>query len=108
MGVDVQENPGGTPEARSRLCVCRASFLMTFVTGGIPSQMGAQESISCWLGFWSAEELRMYVCVWLWTSGSCRSFTFLSLHFQKRIVPATETYGCLLCASPLLGVGDEW
>ena len=26
----------GTPEARSRLCVCRASFLMTFATGGIP------------------------------------------------------------------------
>ena len=26
----------GTPEARSRLCVCRASFLMTFVTGGVP------------------------------------------------------------------------
>ena len=26
----------GTPEARSRLCVCRASFLMTFVTSGVP------------------------------------------------------------------------
>ena len=25
----------GTPEARSRLCVCRASFLMTFVTSGM-------------------------------------------------------------------------
>ena len=24
----------GTPEARSRLCVCRASFLMTFAMGG--------------------------------------------------------------------------
>ena len=35
-GVDVQENPGGTPEARSHLCVCQASFLMTFATGGIP------------------------------------------------------------------------
>ena len=26
----------GTPEARSRLCVCRASFLMTFATGRVP------------------------------------------------------------------------
>ena len=26
---------GGTPEARSRRCVCRASFLMTFVTSGM-------------------------------------------------------------------------
>ena len=26
----------GTPEARSRLCVCRASFLMTLATGGVP------------------------------------------------------------------------
>ena len=26
----------GTPEARSRLCVCRASFLMTFVMSGVP------------------------------------------------------------------------
>ena len=35
-GVDAQENPGGTSEARSRLCVCQASFLMIFATGGIP------------------------------------------------------------------------
>ena len=27
----------GTPEARSRLCICRASFLMTFATGGAPA-----------------------------------------------------------------------
>ena len=26
----------GTPEARSRLCVCQASFLMTFAMGGVP------------------------------------------------------------------------
>ena len=36
MGVDVQENQDGTPEAGSRLCVCLASFLVTFATGGIP------------------------------------------------------------------------
>ena len=35
-GVDAQENPGGTPEAISRLCVCPDSFLMTSATGGIP------------------------------------------------------------------------
>ena len=35
-GIDVQENPGGTPEARSRLCISQASFLMTFATGRIP------------------------------------------------------------------------
>ena len=26
----------GAPEARTRLCVCRASFLMTFAMGGVP------------------------------------------------------------------------
>ena len=26
----------GTPEARSHLCVCRASFLMTFAMSGVP------------------------------------------------------------------------
>ena len=26
----------GTPEAQSRLCECRASFLMTFAMGGVP------------------------------------------------------------------------
>ena len=31
----------GTPEARSRLCVCRASFLMTFVMGGVPHWLPA-------------------------------------------------------------------
>ena len=36
LGVDVQENPRGAPEARSHLCVCQASCLMTFATGGIP------------------------------------------------------------------------
>ena len=32
---------GGTPEARSRLCVCRASFLMTFVTSGMSHRLPA-------------------------------------------------------------------
>ena len=36
LEVDAQENPRGTHEARSRLQVCQTSFLMTFVTGGIP------------------------------------------------------------------------
>ena len=26
----------GTPEARSRLCICQASFLKTFAMGGVP------------------------------------------------------------------------
>ena len=36
MGVDARGFPGGTPEAQSHLCVCQASFLMTFATGGVP------------------------------------------------------------------------
>jgi len=36
MGVDAQGFPEGTPEARSRLCVCQASFLMTFAMGRVP------------------------------------------------------------------------
>jgi len=35
----------GTPEARSRLCVCRASFLMTFAMGGGP-HAGPQQHTS--------------------------------------------------------------
>ena len=30
------EDSRGTPEARSHLCVCRASFLMTFAMGRVP------------------------------------------------------------------------
>ena len=35
LGVDAEEYTGELPEARSRLCVCPASFLMTFVTSGM-------------------------------------------------------------------------
>ena len=35
-----------TPEARSRLCVCRASFLMTFVTSGM-SLAGSRHLLKC-------------------------------------------------------------
>lgn len=38
----------GTPEARSRLCVCRASFLMTFAMGGVPHS-GPQQKIFTFL-----------------------------------------------------------
>ena len=46
---------GGTPEARSRLCVCRASFLMTFVTSGM-SLAGSRHLPlfpSCSVGSWT-------------------------------------------------------
>ena len=33
MGVDAREFSRETPEARSRLCVCQASFLKTFARG---------------------------------------------------------------------------
>ena len=36
LGVDAEEYTGELPEARSRLCVCQAFFLMTFAMGGIP------------------------------------------------------------------------
>ena len=34
---------GWTPEARSRICVCRASFLMTFVQSGMPPRLSAHD-----------------------------------------------------------------
>ena len=34
---------GWTPEARSHICVCRASFLMTFFQSGMPPRLPAQE-----------------------------------------------------------------
>ena len=34
---------GWTPEARSRICVCRASFLMTFVQSGMPHRIPAHD-----------------------------------------------------------------
>ena len=42
LGVDAEEYTGELPEARSRLCVCRDSFLMTFVTSGKFSVLGKQ------------------------------------------------------------------
>ena len=35
MGGRCSRISGGTPEARSRLCICRASFFITFVTSGM-------------------------------------------------------------------------
>ena len=35
----------GSPEARSHLCICWASFLMTFATGGVP-HAGSRQSIA--------------------------------------------------------------
>ena len=32
-----------TPEARSRICVCQASFLMTFVQSGMPPRLPAHD-----------------------------------------------------------------
>ena len=57
LGVDVQENPGGTPEARSCLCVCLASFLMTFATGGIPHAGSRQWRSLEGCSPWGREEL---------------------------------------------------
>ena len=39
MGGKCSRISGRTPEARSRLCVCRASFLMTFVMSGMPHRL---------------------------------------------------------------------
>ena len=56
-GVDVQENPGGTPEARSHLCVCLASFLMTFAMGGIPHAGSRQLAHASCLIFLSGKNI---------------------------------------------------
>ena len=46
LGVDAEEYTGELPEARSRLCVCRDSFLMTFVTSGMSLAGSRQSSIA--------------------------------------------------------------
>ena len=63
-GVDVQENPGGTPEARSRLCVCLASFLMTFAMGGIP-HAGSRH----WISTLQMAD-RLYISLYIYISTS--------------------------------------
>lgn len=53
--------------------------------------MGAQKAL---VVGWAFGQQKNYVCMCVSgsvSSGSCRSFTFLSLHLQKRIIPATET-----------------
>ena len=46
LGVDAEEYTGELPEARSRLCVCRDSFFMTFVTSGMSLAGSRQSSIA--------------------------------------------------------------
>ena len=48
---------GGTPEARSRLCVCRASFLMTFVMSRMPHRLPAGQASLSFTIFLSLLEL---------------------------------------------------
>ena len=45
LGVDAQENPGVTPEARKRLCVCQPSFLMTLAMGRI-HHTGSRQAVT--------------------------------------------------------------
>ena len=87
-GVDAKENPGVTPEARSRLCVCQASFLMTFTMGWMP-HAGTQKAVnvpSCFelilgLTIESVQWNQVYM-EWIGTSGSSgmvgRPLEFLS------------------------------
>ena len=46
LGIDAEEYTGELPEARSRLCVCRDSFVMTFVTSGMSLAGSRQSSIA--------------------------------------------------------------
>ena len=46
MGGRCSRISRGTPEARSHLCVCRASFLMNFATGGVPHAGPGSDRIS--------------------------------------------------------------
>src|SRR5574337_819343 len=43
LGEKCSKKSGWTPEARSRICVCRASFLMTFVQSGMPPRLSAHD-----------------------------------------------------------------
>src|SRR5574340_1334290 len=43
FGGRCSRKSGGTPEARSRICVCLASFLMTFVQSGMPPRLLAHD-----------------------------------------------------------------
>src|SRR5574339_434298 len=43
LGGRCSRTSGWTPEARSRICVCRASFLMTFVQSGMPPRLPAHD-----------------------------------------------------------------
>ena len=45
MGVDARGFPGGLLRLGSHLCVCRASFLMTFATGRVPHS-GPQQMVT--------------------------------------------------------------
>ena len=75
-GVDAKENPGVTPEARSRLCICQAPFLMTFTMGWMP-HAGTRQAVnvpSCFesilgLTIESVQWNPVYM-QWIGTSGS--------------------------------------
>ena len=65
LGVDVQENPGGAPEARSCLCICQASFLMTFATGRIPHAGSRQFPKFYHTNTWIFDILLFIFCLFL-------------------------------------------
>src|SRR5574339_179380 len=43
VGGRCSRTSGWTPDARSRICACRASFLMTFVQSGMPPRLPAHD-----------------------------------------------------------------
>ena len=61
MGGRCSRISGGTPEARSHLCVCQASFLMTFVTSGMPHWLPAvKNKEACHAAVHGSQRVELY------------------------------------------------
>ena len=89
-GVDAQRISRGTPEARSCFCVCWASFLMTFATGGVPHTGSRHTNIS------KKDVLHLFILYLTifhifhdkpqWSRLECFWLSFLDLYSRHRLL----------------------
>ena len=98
---------GWTPEAQSRICVCRASFLMTFVQSGRPPRLPAHDQwfnqMTCLsqLGFLKKALPRLFPSTWHWRRAAVLSSRAHQVWFMFSWDASCQPSDCPGCFSCL-------
>ena len=91
----------GSPEAQSCLCVCQASFLMTFATGGVPHTCSQHHPLQYFFlenpmdagAWWATVRGLTNSCTWLKWLNTIQSWNFsLSIILYTALINRFVSY----------------